>query len=82
MPLDVIQHQHGPFARKSEYPAFGRDYTVTCDGQDRIRMVKESTDPDWLRAVIRDRDVQSTVRLAAERRLRKLVNDQAHAPRI
>lgn len=30
------------------------------------------TKREWLTAVIKDRDVQSTVRLAAERRLRKL----------
>jgi hypothetical protein len=70
--VNAIQLQHGPFAQALDYPVFGRDYTVTCDGQDRIRLVRASTDPDWLRAVLRDRDVQSTVRLAAERRLRKL----------
>lgn len=71
--MNETQIKHGPFAvdvRHLHWP--GTEFVVTSDGQERIRMVKESNDPEWLQAVIRDRDVQSTVRLAAERRLRKL----------
>ena len=68
-----FQKQHGPFAVKpmTDWPN-GPKVLYTCDAESRIAQVKESTDFDWLRAVMLDRDVQSTVRLAAERRLRKL----------
>lgn len=73
MPLTDIQKKHGPFAKDVSWMKWpGRDYVVTCDAKDRINQVKESCDADWLQAVIRDRDVQATVRLAAERRLRKV----------
>lgn len=69
--LTELQKQHGPFA--SAAPAgWPVPVVITGDGGDRVRLVRESTDPEWLRAVIKDRDVQTSVRLAAERRLRKL----------
>lgn len=73
MPLTALQQKYGPFAVPvSPHWGIDRDHMLTCDSESRLSQVKQSTDPDWLRAVIRDRDVQSTVRLAAERRLRKL----------
>ncbi len=72
MPLTDCQKKYGPFA--SPVPErFGLDHVLTCGVEDRLREVKRSTDIDWLREVIRDRDVQTTVRLAAERRHRKLM---------
>lgn len=78
MPLTALQQQHGPFAepKPAHYPGTS-DHMTTCDAESRLSLVKQSTDPDWLRAVIRDRDVQSTVRLAAERRLRKVIAGKA-----
>jgi len=71
--MNAIQLAHGPFAKDVSWMNWpGKSYVITSDGRDRLRLVKESTDPEWLRAVIRDRDVQSTVRLAAERRLRRI----------
>lgn len=68
-----FQKQHGPFAKAC--PAswgLKLDCLHTCDAASRIDLVKESADAEWLQAVIKDRDVQSSVRLAAERRLRWL----------
>lgn len=50
----------------------------TCGCDDRLRIVKRAT-PDQLRAIIAWPDTQKTVRLAAERRLRKL--DHSHVPK-
>jgi hypothetical protein len=67
--MTAIQKRHGPFAEKC--PSYwGAEYTVTCDAGDRIRMVRESCDAEWLEAVIKHKDTQKTVRAAAERRLR------------
>jgi hypothetical protein len=79
MPLNEIQLKHGPFAKDVSWMRWpGRDHVLTCGVDDRIKQVKESTDADWLKAVIRDRDVQATVRIAAERRLRNAdISDRA-----
>lgn len=71
MPLTPIQQLHGPFAVDcpSWWPS-GPKVLVTQAVADRLHLVQESTDADWLTAVIRDRDVQVKVRLAAKRRLR------------
>jgi hypothetical protein len=68
-----LQRKHGPFAVPP--PAYwpnGPHALYTCDASSRTALVKESTDAEWLQAVIRDRDVQASVRLAAERRLRRI----------
>jgi hypothetical protein len=44
----------------------------TCDGHDRVEEIKASTDVAWLRRVLAWPDNQLTVRMAAERRLRRL----------
>lgn len=69
--MTALQKHHGPFAEIAP-PGCPVRTVVTCDAASRLSLIKSNTDPEWLRAVIRDRDVQSTVRLAAERRLRKL----------
>lgn len=74
MPLTELQMKYGPFAIPVP-PRFGLDHVVTCGVEDRLREVKRSTDIEWLREVIRDRDMQTTVRLAAERRHRKLMKE-------
>lgn len=43
-----------------------------CDAGSRLDRVRKSSDRVWLDRVARDRDSQTNVRLAAERRLRKL----------
>lgn len=80
--MNATQLKHGPFAQAS--PGWIVPFVVVGDAVDRIRLVKQSTDADWLKAVIRDRDCQATVRLAAERRLRwvtKAVKTLAEAAR-
>lgn len=72
-----FQKKHGPFAKAS--PGWIVPITVTCEAGDRIRLVRESTDPEWLVAVIKDRNMQTTVRLAAERRFNKLRKEQLAA---
>lgn len=71
MPLTPIQLKHGPFAvdRPAHWPGGPRVLHIN-DAESRLVLVKKSCDADWLTAVIRDRDVQVTIRLAAERRLR------------
>jgi hypothetical protein len=71
--MTPIQKQYGPFARAVDWP--GMTHTTTCGAADRLFDVRRSQDLEWLQAVIKDRDVQTTVRLAAERRLRKLGGD-------
>lgn len=48
--------------------------TQTCDTESRIDAIKSSSDITWLRAVLAWPENQLTVRLAAERRLRRLAN--------
>ena len=48
------------------------DYSETCDAQDRITQIQQSSDVSWLRAVLAWPENQLNVRLAAERRLRRL----------
>jgi hypothetical protein len=63
---------------KTENPWLVADLQEVCPGcqtcvvEDRVQMIKESTDIAWLRHVLAWRDNQITVRQAAERRLRKL----------
>lgn len=77
MPLNELQQQHGPFAYKWELARVGeRDYVITCDATDRIRIVRESNDPEWLAAVVREPNTQKTVVAAAQARLRKLANQK------
>ena len=80
--MTEIQRKYGPFA--NETPKFwpnGPAYLETCGVEDRLALVKKSTDQEWLAAVLVQAG-QKTVRLAAARRLKKLtypkaVNDQA-----
>lgn len=69
MPLTAIQKQHGPFAIVDDVCGKAT-VMVWATVEDRVHLVKKSTDADWLQAVIRDRDMQASVRIAAERRLR------------
>jgi hypothetical protein len=50
----------------------------TCVVDDRVQMIRKSTDQAWLERVLawKPKQTQSTVRLAAERRLRKLQRDE------
>jgi len=66
MPLTEIQLKYGPFAEAVQHWP-GRDHVVTCDAESRLDLIKSATDLDWLQAVIRDRDVQASVRLAVGR---------------
>ena len=62
-----------PWARELEVPAPGGvPYTVTCDTEGRLDLIRDSTDVLWLRKVLAWPDNQVIVRAAAERRLRKL----------
>ena len=84
--MTAIQLKYGPFAK--ERPAFwpnGPTHLETCGVEDRLALVKESTDQEWLAAVLVQAG-QKTVRLAAARRLTKLTypkagNDQAQRRR-
>ena len=70
MPLTETQRLHGPFAIPA--PAFwpgGPKVLYICGVQDRITMVKKSTDADWLGYVVTHAE-QKTVRVAAARRLK------------
>lgn len=57
---------------------WGISHVTTCEAQSRLAKIKESTDIAWLRQVLAWADNQLAVRLAAERRLRKL----ATAPKV
>lgn len=74
--MTKIQKLHGPFAKKT--PGWMVPYTVTCSAEDRIRMVRESNDQEWLGDVLK-RAEQKTVRVAAARRLKKLLYQEAEA---
>jgi hypothetical protein len=71
--MTELQKQYGPFA---ESAPSGFKSTMThmtlCDTGDRIKLVRASTDRQWLVAVIKDREVQQTVKHAALRRLNQL----------
>jgi hypothetical protein len=60
-----------PFSELSTFGGETRIQTV-CGVVDRLRLVKASNDPQWLRRVAVDGDIQLTVRKAADCRLRKL----------
>ena len=59
-----------PFAQKT--PGWGHGYTRWCDVKSMLDRVREF-DKTELRAALRQRNLQKTVRIAVERRLRKLV---------
>lgn len=63
-----------PF-RKPGLPGFGLEYTETVDAQGRLEEVR-TFNTNQLRAVIAMPNVQKTVKLAAERRLRKLERER------
>jgi uncharacterized protein (DUF305 family) len=69
--VNAIQKQFGPFAK--EIPkSWGVNMThmSLTDAEGRKRVVMESTDADWLQAVIDHHDTQKSVQLAAQRRLK------------
>lgn len=68
-----LQKKSGPFAVPVP-PGFPikQAHLTICAAASRLDLLKKSTDANWLQAVIRDRDVQATVRLAAQRRLRAI----------
>jgi hypothetical protein len=47
-------------------------HMTLCDAGDRLKLVKASTDKEWLGFVVRDPNVQKSVRIAAERRWSQL----------
>lgn len=49
---------------------------ITCGVEDRVYAIKQSNDAAWLERVLRCDDLQITVRLAAQRRQRKLLKAQ------
>jgi hypothetical protein len=65
--VNTIQKKYGPFARPSVVP--GWTHVQVCNVADRIGLVKESTDADWLSYVLTHAE-QKSVRLAAARRLK------------
>lgn len=68
-----IQKQHGPWAwQPPKEWGVNTGVLITQCASDRLNAIKASTDPEWLRAVVADRDSQVAVRTAADRRLRKL----------
>ena len=70
--MTAIELKYGPFA--SEPPKFWPNapaYLLTCGVEDRIKLVKQSTDWEWLAAVLKTAE-QKTVRVAAARRLKAL----------
>lgn len=69
--LTELQKKYGPWAEPAP-PGYRITHTATCDVRDRLGMVRNSVDVEWLRAVSRDAHAQKTVRLAAQSRLRKL----------
>lgn len=77
--MNEIQKKHGPFAVDVGWMHWpGTSFVVTSDVSDRLRLVRESSDPEWLAAVVAMLDVQKAVRQAAERRLRRM-NDPSSA---
>lgn len=70
MKKQVDEYIENPF-RHPGIPSLGIEYTYTCDAESRLRMVK-NFNIDQLKAVLALTDIQKQVRLAAERRLRKL----------
>jgi hypothetical protein len=71
--LTALQKQYGPFAQAAPASFAAMTHMVLCDVDSRLSRVHESTDREWLDAVVRDGDVQLRVRMAAKTRLRKLV---------
>jgi len=71
--VNAIQLKHGPFAEPVP-KAWGLNMThmAVSDVEGRNRRVKESTDAEWLAAVIAHHDTQKTVRVCAERRLKQV----------
>jgi len=45
---------------------------MEVDAQARVQLVRQSSDVEWLGAVVKGRDIQMVVRLAAERRLKRV----------
>jgi len=76
--LTQLQKQYGPWAvdPPGRYSRGSLDHSLICTVAERLPMIKESFDHQWLRAVIADLDSTKTVRQAAERRLRKLRKQQ------
>lgn len=71
--MNAFQTKHGPFA--VPVPGHWSDkltHTTVCESADRLRLVRASLDSDWLKAVIKDMDIQIAVRSAAVRRLKKV----------
>ncbi len=69
--MNAVQLKHGPFAEDVTHMHWpGTDHVVTCGVEDRIALVKKSTDAEWLEVVIAHEETQKTVRVAAERRLK------------
>ena len=62
----IMAYKNHPWASE-QFPG-----ALICDAASRLNKIKGSTDRVWLEQVIKHRDTQTTVRLAAGRRLRKL----------
>jgi hypothetical protein len=67
MPLTLLQRKYGPFAFPTIVPEL--THVTVCSVADRIALVKDSTDADWLGYVLTHAE-QKSVRLAAARRLK------------
>lgn len=78
--MNACQLRHGPFAKDvtgMHWP--GRDHVVTCGTEDRLQMVRESVDLEWLQAVVQHEETQLTVAAAAARRISKLTKQLKRA---
>lgn len=70
--MNAIQKKFGPWAHPAP-KSYGTTHTKTCDAQSRLQEIRKSSDREWLRAVIKNRDTQKTVRTAARARLRRVL---------
>jgi hypothetical protein len=70
-----LQKQYGPFAEPAP-SGFNMTHMTLGDAGDRIKLVRTSTDRPWLTAVIKDGDVQQTVKHAAVLQLSRLKKQQ------
>lgn len=83
--MTACQKENVPFASPTpNYWPNGPKFLCVANAAERIILVRKSTDPEWLQAVIDHPHSQRTVKLIADAQLRRLAkrNDQAHAPRI
>jgi hypothetical protein len=69
--VNAIQLKHGPFALPAS-KGWPLSHMMEVDAQARVQLVRQSSDVEWLGAVVKGRDIQMVVRLAAERRLKRV----------